>query len=87
MKFYFKINRVLTKLFKESKQERQNESFIFEKTAKQMFQRFIKTFTKIFILIHFDFKNFIKVEIDASEFVTATIIFQFIMLMIDMNQT
>ena len=86
MRFYIKITRVLTKLFKKSKQERQNKSFIFEKAARQTFQRLIKTFTKTFMLIHFDFRNFIKVKIDASEFIIATILFQFIALMTDVEQ-
>ena len=77
----------MTKLFKKSKQKRQNESFIFEKIARQMFRRFIKTFIKALIMIHFDFKNFIKVEIDASKFVIAVILFQFITLVTDVEQT
>ena len=39
------------------------------------------------MLIHFDFKNLIKIEIDASEFVIAAILFQFITLVIDVKQT
>ena len=34
------------------------------------------------MLIHFDLRNFIKVEIDASEFVIAAILFQLITLVI-----
>ena len=87
VKFYAKIIRALTKLLKRNKQEKQNESFIFEKVARQTFRRFIKTFIKTLILIHFDFKNFIKVKIDASKFVIATILFQFITLVTDVEQT
>ena len=87
VKFYARITHVLTKLFKESKQERQNELFIFEKAARQTFRRLIKTFTKIFMLIHFDLRNLIKVEIDASEFIIATILFQFVTLVTDVKQT
>ena len=75
MKFYVKIIRVLTELLKENKQERQNELFIFEKIARWTFRRFIKTFIKMFMLIHFDLKNLIKIEIDASRFVIAAILF------------
>ena len=75
MRFYIKIIHVLTKLLKNSKQERQSKLFIFEKTTKQTFQRLIKTFTKTFMLIHFNFKNFIKVKIDTSEFAIAAILF------------
>ena len=85
VRFYVKIIRVLTKLLKKSKQERQNESFIFEEVARQAFRRLIKTFTKAFMLIHFDLRNFIKVEIDASEFIIAAILSQFITLVIDVK--
>ena len=34
VRFYVKIIHALTKLLKENKQERQNESFIFEKIAR-----------------------------------------------------
>ena len=39
------------------------------------------------MLIHFDFKNFIKIKIDASKFAIAAILFQFITLVIDVKQT
>ena len=87
VRFYAKITRILTKLLKERKQRKQNESFIFEKIARQTFRRFIKTFTKAFMLIHFNLKNLIRIEIDASEFVIAAILFQFIALVIDVKQT
>ena len=86
-RFYVKITCILTKLFKESKQEKQNELFIFEKIAKQTFRRFIKTFTKTLMLIHFDFKNLIRKKIDVSRFVIATILYQLITFVIDVNQT
>ena len=39
------------------------------------------------MLIRFDFRNFIRIEIDTSEFVIATILFQFITLVIGVKQT
>ena len=39
------------------------------------------------MLIHFDLKNLIKIEIDASEFAIAAILSQFITLVIDVKQT
>ena len=75
VRFYVKITYILIKLLKGNKEERQSESFIFEKIARQAFRRFIKAFTKAFMLIHFDFRNLIRVEIDTSEFVIATILF------------
>ena len=87
VKFYINITRALTKLLKESKQERQNESFIFEEIARQTFRRLIKTFIKTLMLIHFDFRNLIKVEIDASRFIIATILSQFITFVIGVRQT
>ena len=75
MRFYAKIIQFLTKLFKENKQEKQNKLFIFDDVARQTFRRFIKTFTKVFILIYFNFKNFIKVKIDALNFIIIIILF------------
>ena len=87
VRFYVKITRALTELFKRSKQEKQNELFIFNDGARQTFRRIIKTFTKTFMLIHFDLKNFIKVEIDVLKFIIAAILFQFVTLMIEVDQT
>ena len=87
VRFYAKITRALTELLKKSKQERQNESFIFEKVARQTFRRLIKTFTKALMLIHFNLRNLIRIEINASEFVIAAILSQFITLVIGVEQT
>ena len=85
VRFYVKITRVLTELFKKNKQDRQNELFIFEKAARQTFRRLIKMFIKAFMLIHFDFRNLIRIEIDTSRFVIAAILSQFIMIVIDVE--
>ena len=87
IRFYIKIIHTLTKLLKRNKQKKQSKLFIFKKIVRQTFQRFIKTFIKALLLIHFDLKNFIKVEIDASEFVIAAILFYFITFVIDVKQT
>ena len=87
VRFYIKIIHVLTKLLKKNKQRKQNKSFIFEKITKQTFRRLIKTFTKALMLIYFNFKNFIRTKIDASEFVIAMILSQFITFVIDVKQT
>ena len=86
VRFYAKIICALTKLFKGSKQGRQNESFIFGKVARQTFRRLIKAFTKAFMLVHFDLRNLIRVETDASEFVIAAILSQLVALVIDVEQ-
>ena len=39
------------------------------------------------MLIHFDFSNFIKIEIDALNFVIAIILFQLMTLAYDVEQT
>ena len=41
----------------------------------------------MFMLIHFDFRNFIKVKINALNFVIAIILFQFITFAFNVNQT
>ena len=87
VRFYTKIIYVLTKLLKKNKQEKQNESFIFKETARQTFRRLIKTFTKTLMLIHFDFKNLIRIKIDASKFIIVIILFQLITLVTDVKQT
>ena len=86
VKFYAKITRALTELLKENKQRRQSKSFIFKEIARQMFRRLIKTFMKALMLIHFNFKNLIRIEIDTSEFVIAAILFQFVTLVINVKQ-
>ena len=86
IRFYIKIIRALTKLLKKiSKKNRMNHSFL-KKSRDRRFRQFIKTFIKTFMLIHFDFRNLIRIEIDTSEFVIATILFQFITLVIDVRQ-
>ena len=87
MKFYAKITRALTELLKENKQKKQNQSFIFKEVARQTFRKFINVFTKALMLIHFNLKNLIKIEIDTSEFIIAVMLFQFITLVIGVNQT
>ena len=73
---YAKIIRFLTKLLKNSNQSKQNKSFVFDINARVVFAVFIMIFTKVFMLVHFDFKNRIKIEIDAFDFVIATILSQ-----------
>ena len=87
VRFYVKITRLLTKLFKKNKQRKQSESFIFNDVARQMFRRLIKIFTKTFMLIYFNFRNLIKVKIDASNFIIIIILFQLVTFAFDVDQT
>ena len=73
-------------LKKVSKENKINHSFL-KKAARQTFRRFIKTFIKALILIYFNFKNLIKIKLDISEFVIATILSQLITFVIDVKQT
>ena len=78
VKFYARITRALTKLFKNNKNEKQNEFFNFNAKVQKTFQRFIDAFIKTFMFIHFDSKSFIRIKIDASKFIIAAILFQLI---------
>jgi len=63
---------------KDSKQEKQNNSFVFNKDVKIAFCTLIAAFTQASILAHFDSNNYICVKIDVSEFAIATILSQLI---------
>ena len=57
VEFYAKITRFLTKFLKRSKNEKQNELFLYKNVACAAFVELIEIFTQIFMLIHFDSKN------------------------------
>ncbi len=58
-------------MFKNSKQEKQNKLFLFNIFALIVFRAFINIFTIAFMLIYFDFKNRIIIEIDVLKFAIA----------------
>ena len=74
VQYYAKIIRTLTKLLKDNKQEKQNESFVFNKNVVVAFKKLILVFTRTSMLVHFDFKNHIRVETNALEFVIVVIL-------------
>ena len=78
VRFYARIIRALTKLFKNNKNEKQNKFFNFNAKARKAFQRFIDAFIQTFMFVHFNSKNSIRIKINVSEFVIATILFQLI---------
>ena len=86
VRFYARIIRALTKLFKNNKNKKQNEFFNFNAEVRKTFQRFIDTFIKTFMFVHFNLKNFIQIKIDVSEFVIAVILFQLILVFDDFEQ-
>ena len=86
IKLYARIIRALTKLLKNNKNKKQNEFFNFNVKVRKIFQRFIKTFIKISMFIHFNSKNFIWIKIIASNFIIATILFQLILVSDDFEQ-
>jgi len=75
VKYFAKIIRFLIELLKSSKQEKQNKSFLFDALALVVFRIFINIFIIAFILMYFDLKNRIIIEIDVLEFVIAIILF------------
>jgi len=75
VKYFAKIIKFLIKLLKSSKQKKQNELFIFDVLTLVAFKALINIFIIALILVHFDFKNRIIIEIDALEFVIAIILF------------
>ena len=86
IKFYARIIRALTKLLKNNKNKKQNEFFNFNAKVRKIFQRFIKTFIKIFVFVYFDSKNFIQMKTNVSNFVIATVLFQLIFVSDDFEQ-
>jgi len=87
VRYYTKITRTLTELLKDSKQKKQNRFFVFNKNAVTAFKKFIIVFTRIFILVYFDFKNYIRVETDVSEFAIVAIFSQLMYLVDEAGQT
>jgi len=75
VKYFAKIIRLLIELLKSNKQEKQNKLFLFNIFVLIAFQTFIDIFIIAFILIHFDFKNQIIIEINASKFVIVIFFF------------
>jgi len=75
VKYFAKIIKFLIELFKSSKQEKQNKLFLFDALVLIVFRTFIDIFTIAFMLMHFDLKNRIIIEIDALEFVIVIILF------------
>ena len=59
VKFYARIIRALTKLFKNNKNKKQIDFFNFNVEARKAFRLFINAFINASILIHFDSENFI----------------------------
>ena len=76
VKKFARIIKLMTKLLKNNKQEKQNEFFVFNVDVVKTFRKFFKTFIEIFMLIHFDSKNRIRIETNAFEFVIAIILSQ-----------
>ena len=66
----------MTKLLKDNKQKKQNEFFVFNVDVVKTFRKLFKTFIEIFMLIHFDSKNKIRIETNVFEFVIAIILSQ-----------
>jgi len=77
----------LTELLKDSKQKKQNKFFVFNKNAVAAFKKLIIVFTRALMLVHFDFKNHIRVETDISEFVIVAIFSQLMYLVSEAGQT
>ena len=76
MKKFARITKLMTKLLKDNKQEKQNELFVFNVDVVKTFRKLFKTFIEILMLIHFDSKNKIRIETNVFEFVIATILSQ-----------
>ena len=65
-------------LFKNNKNEKQIDEFVWNEKTITIFNKFIRMFIKTFMLIHFDSNNQIMIEINVSNFAIAKIIFQFV---------
>ena len=76
VKRFARITKLMTKLLKDNKQEKQNESFVFNVDVVKTFRKLFKTFIETLMLIHFDSKNKIRIETNVFEFVIAIILSQ-----------
>jgi hypothetical protein len=63
----------MTQLDAINLQEKQNKSFVFNKNIVIAFKKLIFVFTQVFMLVHFDLKNYICVEINVLKFVIIVI--------------
>jgi len=63
----------MTQLDAINLQEKQNKSFVFNKNIIIAFKKLIFVFTQVFMLVHFDLKNYICVEINVLKFVIIVI--------------
>ena len=75
---YAKITRFLTELLKKSVSGKQSGSFLYGEVARAAFLAFLDAFTQVSMLVHFDLKNKIRVEIDAFGFAIAAILSQLV---------
>ena len=76
VKKFARIIKLMTKLLKNNKQEKQNELFVFNVDVVKTFRKLFKTFIETLMLVHFDSKNRIRIETNVFEFVIATILSQ-----------
>ena len=72
---YAKILRSFFELFKNNKNEKQIDEFIWNEKTIKIFEKFIRMFIETSMLIHFDFKNKIIIEINVSNLVIIEMIF------------
>ena len=75
---YAKMSRSLFELFKDNKNEKQIDEFVWNEEIMTIFKKFTRIFIEIFMLIHFDSNNQTMIEIDVSNFAIAKIIFQLV---------
>ncbi len=68
----------MTNLFKERKKEEFDKEFKLTKKARITFEQLKEAFIKASILLHFDSKRKIRLEIDAFDFAISEILFQLI---------
>ncbi len=75
---FSKIAKSLTNLLKKKKKEEFDRMFELTKEARIAFEQLKEVFIKTSILLHFDSKRKIRLEIDAFEFAISEILFQLI---------
>ena len=76
MKRFARIIKLMTKLLKDNKQEKQNEFFVFNIDVVKTFRKLLKTFIETLMLIHFESKIKIRMKTNVFEFVIAIILSQ-----------
>ena len=75
VEFYAKIARSFIEFLKNNNNNKQNNLFLYNNVVRIMFQILIEIFIRIFMFVHFNFKNKIKIKTNIFDFIIIAILF------------